>query len=361
VKPELDLRGLLADLARAECEFLVIGSSALAVQGWEVDPSDLDLFALPDRVDSITRVLGARPENTNWVDDGEARRLECALERGSVDIYVSVSGQLSYEDVTRQSILVNLGAEDLEVRVGSLQHVRDMRAAVNRPLLPVEAVAPAKKAGTPKVIAIDGPAGAGKSTVTRAVAAEVGFTYLDTGAMYRCVALAVLRQRSDTDDANELERIARSVEISFRGERVLLDGEDVTSAVRSPEVTRAAAHIAAYPEVRKAMVDRQRELFTKGSYVAEGRDTGTVVAPHAPLKIYLTASAEERARRRSKETGGAFEEVLEAMGERDRLDSRRALSALKVAEEAVVLDTTEKDVNDVVNEIVRLARERGIV
>lgn len=361
MRPKLDFKGLLADLARAQCDFVVIGSSALAVHGWEVDPSDLDLFVLPDRVDQIVETFGEEIQAATWVEDGAARRLECDLERGRVDVYVAVSGQLSYEEVFEQAILVNLGVDDLKVRTGSLRHVRDMRAAASRSSLPAEAVPPAARVGTPNVIAIDGPAGAGKSTVTRAVAARIGFTYLDTGAMYRCVALAVLERRADTDEVREIEPIARDVEISFRDERVFLDGVDVTRSIRSPDVTRMAPHIAAYPEVRHAMVIRQRELFAKGSYVAEGRDTGTVVAPRAPLKIYLTASPEERARRRSLETGEPAERVLEEIKERDRLDSERKISALKTAEDAVVLDTTGRSIDDVVGEIVELARDRGIV
>jgi cytidylate kinase len=361
MRSKLDLKGLLADLSRAECDFVVIGSSALAMQGWEVEPSDLDLFALPDCVDPIVETLEGEAQRSSWVEDGEARRLECSLSKGCVDIYVSVSGQVSYEDVLEQAMLVKLGAVDREVKVGSLRHVRDMRAAASRPALPGDAVPPSSRTGTPNVIAIDGPAGAGKSTVTRAVAAEIGFTYLDTGAMYRCVTLAVLSRRSDTDDAREIERIARGLEISFEGERVFLNDEDVTATIRSPEITRAAPHIAAYPEVRNAMVDRQRELFAEGNYVAEGRDTGTVVAPDAPLKIYLTASAEERAHRRSRETGEPVADVLKALKERDRLDSERKLSALKAAEDAVVVDTTGRSIGDVVSEIVGLARDRRLV
>jgi len=357
---KLDLRGLLTDLVRARCDFVVIGSSALAVQGWDVEPGDLDLFTLPDQVDSILTALEAEPETATWVTEGEARRLECEIERGSVDIYVSVSGGISYEDAVKESILVSLGTGPAEVRVGSLQHVRDMRAAVGRNSLPVEAVAPADKEGAPKVIAIDGPAGAGKSTVTRAVAEKIGFTYLDTGAMYRCVTLAVLRGRADTDDPQEIGHLARSAKISFEGERVLLDGEDVTIAIRLPEVTKAVPHISAFPEVRDAMVDRQRELFREGRFVVEGRDTGTVVAPHAPLKIYLTASAEERARRRAKETGESIGSVAAAIEERDALDSARALSALEIAEDAVVLDTTGRSIEEIVSEVAKLAHERGI-
>ena len=356
----LELKGILDDLVRAECEFIVIGSSALALQGWEVEPTDLDLFVRPDRVDPTLRALTVEPAAVGWVQDGDARRLECEVQGGKVDIYVSVSGRLAYEDVLSRSSLVRLGSQDAEVRVGSPQHVRDMRAAVGRTAEPADAVPPAEKAGAPKVIAIDGPAGAGKSTVTRLVADRIGFTYLDTGAMYRSVALAVLQRRADTDNPHLIADLARGIDIRFHDERVLLDGVDVTDEIRSPAVTRAAPHFAAYPEVRQAMIERQRGLFAEGGYVAEGRDTGTVVAPDAPLKLFLTASVEERARRRSLETGEPVAEVLKAIGERDRLDSERKLSALRAAEDAVVLDTTEQSVDSVVDEIVTLAHERGI-
>jgi cytidylate kinase len=197
--------------------------------------------------------------------------------------------------------------------------------------------------------------------VTRSVARALNFTYLDTGAMYRSVTLAVLEQRADTDDRRRIGEIADSTEIDFDGERVLIGGRDVTRLIRSAEVTRATPHVAAYPEVRAAMVKRQRQLFSQGGYVAEGRDTGTVVAPDAPLKIYLTATPEERARRRSLETDEPLADVLAAIEERDRLDSVRELSALKPAEDAVVLDTTGRSIDEVVQEIVELARDRGIV
>jgi CMP/dCMP kinase len=356
----LDFKDILIDLARAECEFVVIGSSALALQGWEVEPTDLDLFVRPDQVDATLHGLGVRDGVASWVEDGAARRLEYELPRGKVDIYIAVSGRLSYEEVLDRSSVIRLGVAGAEVRVGSPRHVRDMRAAVGRTEVPADAVVPAEKAGVPRVIAIDGPAGAGKSTVTRSVADQMGLTYLDTGAMYRSVALAVLQRRADTDDPNLIAALARGADIQFRGDKVFLDGQDVSEEIRSHAVTRAAPHIAAYPEVRQALVERQRNMFAEGGWVVEGRDTGTVVAPDAPLKIFLTASAEERARRRALETGEPVVDVLKAIDERDRLDSERKLSALRAAEDAVVVDTTGRPVGSVVDEIVSLARERGI-
>lgn len=186
----LQLRDLLVDLADSGCEFVVIGSSALAIQGWDVAPTDLDLLTDPDGIECIKSCLDLDTAPTRWVRDGEARRLECETDRGPVDLYLEVSGELNYEAVIGDSISIAVGDTERQARVGSLAHVRDMRAAVGRSSIPPDAVAPAAKKGAPNVIAIDGPAGAGKSTVTRAVAKEIGFTYLDTGAMYRCIALA---------------------------------------------------------------------------------------------------------------------------------------------------------------------------
>lgn len=360
MRPKLDLRKLLSDLAESELEFIVIGSSALAIQGWEVLPGDLDILAKDEQVDKTLAALGVSAEDGEWVVDGSARRLECLTPAGPVDIYVEVSGSLTYEEVARQATTVMIG-DELKVKAGSLGHVRDMRAAVGRKGFPGGAVPPGERQGSLRVIAIDGPAGAGKSTVTRAVARKIDFTYLDTGAMYRSVTLALLERRADTDDPQLITEIARGIDIQFHDQKVYLDGRDVTKQIRSAEVTRATPHIAAYPEVREAMVERQRQLFAEGGYVAEGRDTGTVVAPDAPLKIYLTASPEERARRRSLETGESVADVLDAIKERDRLDSERQLSALRTAEDAVVLDTTGRSLDDVVGEIVGLAHERGIV
>jgi CMP/dCMP kinase len=211
------------------------------------------------------------------------------------------------------------------------------------------------------VIAIDGPAGAGKSTVARAVAAEIGFTYLDSGAMYRCVALAALEGGVDLDDGDALGELAEGLEIGFDGRLVLLGHRDVSHEVRSPEVTAAASRVSVHPRVREAMVARQRQLIEAGRYVAEGRDIGTVVSPGSPLKIFLTASGEERARRRAAQTGEDFETVLAAQRQRDARDTEREHGALRAAEDAVELDTTGFSLQQVVARVVILARERGLV
>lgn len=210
------------------------------------------------------------------------------------------------------------------------------------------------------VIAIDGPAGAGKSTVARAVAEEIDFTYLDSGAMYRCVALAALEGGIDLDDGQALGALAEGLEIGFDGRLVLLGHRDVSREVRSPEVTAAASRVSVHPRVREAMVARQRQLIEAGRYVAEGRDIGTVVSPGSPLKIFLTASDEERARRRAAETGEDVETVLAAQRRRDARDTEREHGALRAAEDAVELDTTGLSLQQVVARVVALARERGL-
>ena len=210
------------------------------------------------------------------------------------------------------------------------------------------------------VIAIDGPAGAGKSSVARGVAETLGFTYLDSGAMYRSVALAALRAGADLDDPERTAELARDLEIDVSNGRVLLGQEDVSEAIRSPEVSSAASRVAVHPQVREAMVDRQRALIEAGSYVAEGRDIGTVVSPDAPLKVFLTASDGERARRRAAETGEDAGEVLESQEARDRADRERAHGALREADDAVALDTTAMSLDEVVEKVVAMARERGL-
>lgn len=198
------------------------------------------------------------------------------------------------------------------------------------------------------VVAIDGPAGAGKSTVARALASRLGFTYLDSGAMYRAVALASLERRADPTE------IAGALRIEL-GDRVLLDGRDVSELIRSPEVSAAASRVAAEPAVRTAMVTEQRRLLAAGDWVAEGRDIGTVVAPAAELKVFLTADPNERARRRADELGIEHAQVLAEQTIRDQRDSTRLESPLRPAEDAVVLDTTGLTVEQVVDRIAGLA------
>ena len=210
------------------------------------------------------------------------------------------------------------------------------------------------------VIAIDGPAGAGKSTVARGVAKALGFTYLDSGAMYRCVALAALDGGIDVEDGERLGELAWSLDIAFAGGTIQLDGAPVEGKIRSPEVTIAASHVSIHPQVRQAMVKRQRELIASGDYVAEGRDIGTVVSPDSPLKIFLTADEEERARRRAADSGEAVAKVQEAMRDRDRRDQDRVDSPLRAADDSVSVDTTDLSPEQVVERIAELARERGI-
>lgn len=210
------------------------------------------------------------------------------------------------------------------------------------------------------VIAIDGPAGAGKSTVARALASELGFTYLDSGAMYRCVALATLRRGVDPDDPDAATSVAGEISISLDDYRVELDGKDVSAQIREPGVTEASSRISVHPGVREAMVERQRELIATGRYVAEGRDIGTVVSPDSPLKVFLTAAAEERARRRAAQIGEDPEAVLASQRERDSRDETREHSALRAADDAVEIDTTGLDQDEVVARIASLARDRGI-
>jgi cytidylate kinase len=210
------------------------------------------------------------------------------------------------------------------------------------------------------VIAIDGPAGAGKSTVAKGVARALGFTYLDSGAMYRAVALAALDRGVDPDDGARLGELAWDLDIDFEGDTIRLDGKPVEGRIRSPEVTVAASRVSVHPQVRQAMVKRQRELIAAGNYVAEGRDIGTVVSPDSPLKVFLTANEEERARRRAAESGESVMQVQEAIRDRDRRDRERADSPLLAAEESVDIDTTDLTPDQVVERIVALARERGI-
>jgi cytidylate kinase len=200
------------------------------------------------------------------------------------------------------------------------------------------------------VVAIDGPAGAGKSTVARGTAAKLGFTYLDSGAMYRAVGLKLLREGGAASEA------AERIEIEL-GERVVVDGEDVTVAIRAPEVSEAASKVATNKAVREALAREQRELLSKGDWVAEGRDIGTVVAPDAAVKVFLTADPEERARRRAAELGTDPSTVLRDQAIRDEQDTNREHSPLKPAEGSVELDTTGLSVEQVVERIVDMVRK----
>jgi len=201
------------------------------------------------------------------------------------------------------------------------------------------------------VVAIDGPAGAGKSSVARAVAEALGFTYLDTGAMYRAVGLAAARDGVPPALAAERAKIEL-------GERVLLDGEDVTEAIRTPEASEGASRAAADPAVRRALVAQQKRIVADGNWVAEGRDVGTVVAPDAAVKVFLTASAEERARRRAAQIGADVATVLAEQTIRDERDANREHDPLKAADDAVALDTTGLSLEDVVARVVALVAER---
>ena len=207
-----------------------------------------------------------------------------------------------------------------------------------------------------RVIAIDGPAGSGKSTVAKAVAERLGLQYLDTGAMYRSVAFAVLRSGGDPEDQGVAARTARDIDLHVGLDSVTVDGVDATVEIRGPEVTRAVSVVAANPDVRREMVSRQREWAeVRGGGVLEGRDIGTVVFPDAELKVYLTADPAERARRRAKEvTDLDYETVAADIARRDAIDSSRAVDPLAEAHDATVVDTTGLSIEEVVDRIAGL-------
>src|SRR6185503_9680811 len=200
------------------------------------------------------------------------------------------------------------------------------------------------------IIAIDGPSGAGKGTVARAVARELGYKHIDSGAMYRAVGWKALRDGVPLDNEAEVAALAERATIEVATSRVTIDGHDVTRAIRTPEIDRAATAVARLPRVRAILVDRQRQLGAEGGIVMEGRDIGTVVFPHADVKIYLDAAPEERARRRASDPAHsgpvAVAEVATALTARDELDRTRTASPLYAAPDAVIVDTTGKAIDE---------------
>ena len=217
------------------------------------------------------------------------------------------------------------------------------------------------------VVAIDGPAGAGKSTVARTVAERLGYVYINTGAMYRAVALWALRLGFDLQEHLKLQQLAEQARIEFQpaSTRVFLNGEDITEALADPAVSDAASIVSAVPGVRRALVAEQRRIAEGASVVMEGRDIGTVVFPDADVKLYLDASPEERARRRANDpahTGvpAAVSDVATLLTQRDEIDRTRAVSPLYAAADAIVVDTTGKDVDTVVREVLGVVREKRL-
>jgi len=213
------------------------------------------------------------------------------------------------------------------------------------------------------VVAIDGPAGAGKSTIAKRVAARLGFTYIDSGAMYRAVALWALRQKVDAGDMHRMEQLAIAAEIELSPGRIRLNGEDVTDAIRTPEVSAGASKVAVITGVRRAMVAKQRAMGERSSVVMEGRDIGTVVFPDADVKVYLDADPRERVRRRLGDVRASGEEIPESalaaqMKERDQRDSTRADGPLAQAPDAAYLDSTSLTVEEVEEAILKLVRSR---
>jgi CMP/dCMP kinase len=213
------------------------------------------------------------------------------------------------------------------------------------------------------IIAIDGPSGAGKGTVARAVARELGYRHIDSGAMYRAVGWQAVRERVPFEDEAAIARLAERSHIELTDSSVVIDGRDITRDIRTPEIDRAATAVARLPRVRAVLVERQRQLGTDGGIVMEGRDIGTVVFPTADVKIYLDAAPDERARRRASDpahTGvpAAVSEVATLLTQRDEQDRTRTASPLYAAPDAHVIDTTGKNVEQVVDEVMRVIRQR---
>jgi cytidylate kinase len=210
------------------------------------------------------------------------------------------------------------------------------------------------------VIAIDGPAASGKSTIARRLADRLGFTYIDTGAMYRAVALWARRQNVNPADMHRMEQLARAAAIEFEpgSSRILLNGEEVSGAIRAPEVAAAASLAAAIPGVRRALVEKQRAIGASSSVVMEGRDIGSVVFPDADVKIFLDADPQERIRRRLAETVGAAEAIAEQTRQRDERDRTRAESPLMQSPDAIYLDSTGLSPDEVEEAILKVIRKK---
>ena len=215
----------------------------------------------------------------------------------------------------------------------------------------------------PLTIAIDGPSGAGKGTVARAIASELGYRHVDSGAMYRAVGWKALRDGVPLDEEDGVATLASASRIEITSSDVRIDGVDVTRAIRTPQIDRAAAAVARLPSVRAVLVERQREAGAGGAIVMEGRDIGTVVFPDADVKIYLDATPEERARRRASDSAHtgvprAMSDVATLLTERDRIDRTRAASPLFAAADALLVDTTGKTVTEVVEEVLRIVKRK---
>ncbi|MFI4847739.1 MAG: (d)CMP kinase [Gimesia chilikensis] len=213
------------------------------------------------------------------------------------------------------------------------------------------------------IVTIDGPAGSGKSTAARGLSQRLGFEFLDTGAMYRCVALAVLNQGIDPADSQSVGDVSQQIRISFADAHVILNGEDVTQAIRTAEVSEAASQVAQYPAVREALVDLQRQAAEGVNIVSEGRDQGTVVFPDALCKFFLIADPEERARRRFDEMQGQDQEITQAeilqqIHQRDQRDESRTVAPLKPADDAVEINTSQLSIEEVLDQLEQTVRER---
>ncbi len=218
----------------------------------------------------------------------------------------------------------------------------------------------------PLIVAIDGPSGAGKGTVARNLATRLSYRHVDTGAMYRAVAWKALQEETDLDDEDALASLADRIRLTAEGGAVSVDGQDVSSRIRTPEIDAAAARVARQPKVRAVLIRQQREMGGRGGVVMEGRDIGTVVFPGADVKLYLDASPEERARRRAHDpahtagrSSAAVHDIASALEARDRSDRTRAVSPLAIAPDAIVIDTTKRPVDDVVDQILTLVDQRS--